>query len=160
VTGSGGAKAEYVAALVVRRLIRAAPETLFDAWTDAGQLVRWWGPAGVVCTDAGLDARPGGAYRIANRLPDGSTLYIGGVFEVVERPSRLVFSWQVEGSRAGTERVTVQFIPNDGETEVIVTHERIADAPTRERHASGWAGCLAGLARYVDEYRARSRLPE
>jgi uncharacterized protein YndB with AHSA1/START domain len=143
--GQGG----YDVALVVRRLIRATPERLFDAWTDPTQLVRWWGPAGIVCTDADCDARSGGAYRIVNRLPDGSLLCISGVFEIVERPSRLVFSWGVEGGQARTERVTVQFASKGTETEVIVTHERIADELTRERHASGWDGCLAGLARYV-----------
>lgn len=84
-----------------------------------------------------------------NRLPDGALLCIHGVFEIVERPFRLVFSWGVEGRQARTERVTVQFAPQGTETEVIVTHERIADELTRERHASGWEGCLAGLARYV-----------
>jgi uncharacterized protein YndB with AHSA1/START domain len=148
-TGTGEEPQDYVAALVVRRLIQSTPERLFDAWTDHTQLLRWWGPVGVVCTGADCDPRPGGAYRIMNRLPGGSLLCIRGVFEIVERPSRLVFSWSVEGLGAGTERVTVQFVPRGTHTEVVVTHERIADEPTRARHASGWEGCLAGLDRYA-----------
>ena len=35
-------------------------------------------------------------------------------------------------------------------TEVIVTHERIADAATRAGHEQGWSGCLDGLARYAE----------
>jgi uncharacterized protein YndB with AHSA1/START domain len=139
----------YVAALIVRRVIGASAERLFDAWTDPLQLLEWWGPEGVTCTQAAVDARPGGAYRIANRLPDGAILWIGGQFEVVERPSRLVFTWQVEGGNRALERVSVDFRPVEHGTEVVVTHERIGDAGTRARHESGWQGCLAGLSRYA-----------
>jgi uncharacterized protein YndB with AHSA1/START domain len=140
---------DYAAALVVRRRLRASPERLFDAWTDPLQLVKWWGPEGVDCIEASIDLRTGGTYRIANRFPDASVLWIRGEYEVVDRPRLLAFSWQIEGSDARPERVTVQFIAIDAETEVVVTHERIADATTRERHAHGWAGCLDGLSRYL-----------
>jgi uncharacterized protein YndB with AHSA1/START domain len=137
----------YVAALVVRRTIRARPEALFAAWTDPQQLVRWWGPEGVTCTAAEIDLRVGGRYRIANRMPDGSTLWIAGEFELIEPPSRLIYSWRLEIPEAGTERVSVNFVPRDTATEVIVTHERIVSVAARTRHESGWIGCLAGLAR-------------
>jgi uncharacterized protein YndB with AHSA1/START domain len=144
-------RSQPVAALVVRRVIRASPERLFDAWTDSGQLAQWWGPEGVVCTQAEMDVRPGGSYRIANRLPDGSTLWISGVFEVVQRPSQLAFSWQVGGAHANIERVTVSFVSVAQGTEVIVTHERIADEKTRDGHALGWEGCLEGLSRFATQ---------
>ena len=142
---------DSIAALVVRRTIRATPDRLFDAWTDPKQLAQWWGPEDVVCTQAEVDARPGGAYRIANRLPDGSILWISGLFEVVERPKGLVFSWQVEGTNSRVEQVTVEFTAIDRGTEVVVTHERIGDEKTRERHAYGWQGCLEGLSRYATQ---------
>jgi uncharacterized protein YndB with AHSA1/START domain len=148
-TSTAGGPSGYAAALIVRRVIRASPERLFDAWTDPLRLVQWWGPEGVTCTQAAVDARPGGAYRIANRLPDGAILWIGGQFEVVERPRVLVFSWQIEGAPSALERVSVDFRPVEHGTEVVVTHERIAYARARERHESGWQGCLAGLARYA-----------
>ncbi len=82
--GDQNAPAEF--ALVVRRTIRAAPQALFDAWTQADLLVRWWGPAGVACLGAEIDLQPGGRYRIGNRLPDGQTLWITGVFERITPP--------------------------------------------------------------------------
>ncbi|HEX3846848.1 MAG TPA: SRPBCC domain-containing protein [Steroidobacteraceae bacterium] len=139
----------YAANLVVRRVIHASPERLFDAWTDPAQLVRWWGPDGVDCPSAQIDLRVGGIYRIANRLPDGSTIWIAGVFEEVERPRRLVYSWHVEGKPGGAERVTVEFNAVEAGTEVVVTHERVLDADTRRSHENGWQGCLDSLERYV-----------
>ena len=89
-------------ALVVRRKIEATPEELFSAWTDRKQLVQWWGPQGVTCTSAEVDARVGGRYRIGNRLPSGEVLWIAGVFEKISPPNELIFTWQIEGRPAAS----------------------------------------------------------
>lgn len=135
--------------LVVRRTIRATPERLFAAWTTPAQLQQWWGPEGVECVGPAVDLRVGGAYRIGNRLPDGTVLWIGGVFEAIEPPRRLTYTWHIEGSPGGEERVTVRFEPQGVVTDVVVTHERIADEAARKQHQAGWVGCLDGLAAYV-----------
>jgi uncharacterized protein YndB with AHSA1/START domain len=140
----------YSATLVVRRMIHATPEKLFAAWTEPGHLVHWWGPEGVSCPAAEIDLRAGGIYRIANRFPDGTLVWIAGVFELVEPPHRLIYTWRLEAQSKTTERVTVRFEPHDTSTEVIVTHERIDGATTRARHERGWNGCLDGLARYAE----------
>jgi uncharacterized protein YndB with AHSA1/START domain len=140
--------------LVVRRLIHASPERLFDAWTQPARLLRWWGPPNVVCTAADVDLRVGGRYRIANQFPDGSLVWISGQFERIERPTLLVYSWrlgaeQSGAQQAGAERVTVEFKACEASTEVIVTHERIPDAANRSGHEQGWLGCLQGLEIYL-----------
>ncbi|HEY4138268.1 MAG TPA: SRPBCC domain-containing protein [Casimicrobiaceae bacterium] len=137
--------------LTVRRTIRASPEFLFDAWTQPARLLAWWGPEGVKCIDAAVDLRIGGDYRLGNRLPDGTMLWISGTFEAVDRPRRLVYSWMLEGKRTTAERVTVRFEPGDAGTEVIVLHERIADDELRRGHALGWKGCLDGLTRFSED---------
>jgi uncharacterized protein YndB with AHSA1/START domain len=136
-------------ALVVRRVIRATPERLFEAWTEPTQLRSWWGPEGVTCERAEIDLRVGGRYRIENGLPDGRTIVLVGEFEVIERPNRLTYTWHVDGSPGASERVTVRFERRDRATEVIITHERILDESVRDQHRRGWEGCLDGLARHV-----------
>lgn len=135
--------------LVVRRTIRASPERLFDAWTRPEQLVEWWGPRGVACIAPSVDLRVGGRYRIGNRMPDGSEIWIVGVFEAVERPHRLTYTWRLEGHAGDDERVTVRFESHGTDTEVSVTHERIANEASRDQHALGWRDCLDGLARFI-----------
>jgi uncharacterized protein YndB with AHSA1/START domain len=103
----------------------------------------------VKCVGAEIDLRVGGTYQIANLFPDGSTVSIVGVFEIVEAPRRLRFSWQLGSQQAESEQVTVTFEPSGAFTEVMVVHERITSVAMREGHARGWNGCLAGLARYV-----------
>jgi uncharacterized protein YndB with AHSA1/START domain len=136
-------------ALVMRRIIRATPARLFEAWTEPTQLRGWWGPEGITCEGAEVDLRVGGRYRIDNALPDGRIVVLVGEFEVIERPNRLTYTWRVDGTPGASERVTVRFEPRAGATEVIVTHERIPDEIARDQHRRGWEGCLDGLARHV-----------
>src|ERR1700683_2487591 len=102
---TGRAAGTPTATLVVRRTIRATADRLFEAWTRPAQLKQWWGPEEVECVDAEIDLRLGGRYRIANRLPNGKILWIAGVFEVIEPPHRLVYTWALEPIADPSERV-------------------------------------------------------
>jgi uncharacterized protein YndB with AHSA1/START domain len=133
--------------LVMRRRMRASAETIFAAWTSAESLRRWWGPEGVACADVELDVRVGGSYRIGNAMPDGTVTWITGVFERIDPPRELSFTWRVDGG--GEVRVIVKLTPDGEETEVVVVHQRIVDAATRAGHERGWDGCLAGLTRVL-----------
>jgi len=143
------ARGQLAATLIVRRLIHATPEKLFAAWTQPQHLVHWWGPQNVACPAAEIDLRIGGAYRIANRFPDGSVVWIAGIFELIEPPHRLIYTWKLESQTGPAERVTVCFERLETSTEVIVTHERIADEAARKSHEHGWTGCLDSLFRYA-----------
>jgi len=138
------------ATLVVRRRINATPAKLFAAWTQPDLLVCWWGPQGVACPTAEIDLRVGGSYRIANQFPDGKVVWIGGVFEVVEPPHRLAYTWKLESQNSSPERVTVCFEAHGSQTEVIVTHERIPSESAKVSHEHGWAGCLDGLVKFTE----------
>jgi uncharacterized protein YndB with AHSA1/START domain len=137
------------AALEVRRTIRASAERLFAAWTEPAQLQRWWGPEGTSCPQAEVDLRVGGRYRIANRLPNGDTVWISGRFERVSPPFELVYTWRFDPGPGAESRVTVRFEPRGDVTEVIVRHEGIAGEAVRSQHQQGWQGCLDGLAAYL-----------
>jgi len=134
--------------LTVRRVIAAPPAKLFEAWTQPALLRVWWGPRDVRCIAAEVDLRVGGAYRLGNQLSDGRVVWITGAFESIDRPHRLVYSWQIGDEPVS--RVTVQFSPFDRDrTEVTVLHERIVTPAVRDDHARGWDGCLEGLAAWA-----------
>jgi uncharacterized protein YndB with AHSA1/START domain len=145
---------KLTATLVVRRRINATRETLFAAWTRPELMVRWWGPQGVVCPAAEIDLRVGGSYRIANQFPDGTLVWIAGIFEAIEPLHRLTYTWNLESQNGPVERVTVCFEAHGASTEVVLTHERIPDGSTRAGHERGWIGCLDSLARYAERVGA------
>jgi len=130
--------------LEIRRLIPAARERVFDAWTQAKELDRWSAPSPMTAR-AEVDLRVGGRYRIVMRGPDGVDRSVGGVYRVVERPSKLVYTWKWEDSPMGDSVVTVEFHERGKETEVVLRHEGLADADSRARHEHGWNGCLDNL---------------
>lgn len=138
--------------LVVRRKIKSSPERLFEAWTTPAHLRAWWGPRGVKCNEAVIDLRVGGHYRIGNLLPDGKVVVIEGTFELIEPPSKLIYTWCVD--HGPIERVTVRFEVDaraPGSTEVIVVHDDIRDDAVRTTHETGWSGCLEGLAAHTED---------
>ena len=94
--------------LRVSRTIRADPDTLFHAWTDPQKLMHWWRQEGEGWAFAGasVDLRVGGRYRLGMTAPDGKTHVAIGAYLEVERPVRLVFTWDWETKRnlGGMER--------------------------------------------------------
>lgn len=134
-------------AVTITRLLKASPERVFSAWTDPEQLLQWWGPPGVECTEAEVELSPGGRYRLANVQPDGAEIWITGVFLEIVRPTLLHYTWTTEPVTDSSyhSEVTVTFEEVDDGTKITVLHERIADDQIRASHGAGWAGCLSGL---------------
>jgi uncharacterized protein YndB with AHSA1/START domain len=141
-------------ALRVSRTIRANPENLFQAWTDPEALKQWWRMEGEgwKFREASIDLRVGGRYRLGMTGPDGRAHVAVGVYREVLRPTRLVFTWEWEdpAARVGETLVTVEFKSAGGDrTEVVLTHERFADATGMANHEKGWTQLLALLERSV-----------
>ena len=138
--------------LHISRVIHADPETLFRAWTDPRELMHWWRQEGDGWAFAGawIDLRVGGRYRVGMIDPKGQSHFAGGVYREVERPVRLVFTWDWEtpSLRLGDTLVTVEFHVRGAEqTEVVVTHEGFADSARLGRHEQGWTELLTLLER-------------
>ncbi len=77
---------------VITRIIDAPRALMFKAWTDPAHLAQWWGPKDFtnVCR---TDVRPGGAYRIVMRSPDGVDYPIKGVYREIVEAERLVMTY-------------------------------------------------------------------
>ncbi|MEH6725361.1 MAG: SRPBCC domain-containing protein [Hyphomicrobiales bacterium] len=140
--------------LLVRRVVKGNAERVFGAWTRADQIMKWWGPAHISCPQCDVDLRVGGRYRIANLLPDGSTIWIIGQFLRIDQPHLLEYSWQSGADPQfdpdTASKVTVRFLPKGPNTEIVVEHTSIPDEQTRTNHNSGWLGCLDELDAFID----------
>ena len=80
--------------LLIERTLKAAPERVFDAFTDPDQLKQWWWPNGFTCPKAEVDLRVGGSYRLAMEWPDFIPVeaqfssHMGGEYYEIDRPHR------------------------------------------------------------------------
>ncbi|HUQ42584.1 MAG TPA: SRPBCC domain-containing protein [Candidatus Limnocylindrales bacterium] len=78
--------------LVVERVFDAPRERVFDVFTQAEHLQKWWGPKMVGISVAEFEARAGGKIFFGERAANGAVVYIAGVVREIEPPSRLVFA--------------------------------------------------------------------
>lgn len=133
--------------LVVRRTIAASPKDLFDAWLDPAALAVWMNPDEGRRSEVAVDARVGGRFEIVMHV-DGGSVPHRGVYEVIDRPKRLAFTWNSPYAGEHGSRVTVDFLARAGGTEVVVTHENLPSENAVGQHREGWTGCVANLATY------------
>ncbi|MDB5065633.1 MAG: polyketide cyclase [Chloroflexi bacterium] len=143
--------------LLLTRTLDAPRALVFRAWTDPEHLARWWGPRGFTTPSCTMDVRPGGAWRICMRGPDGVDHWVQGVYREVVEPERLVTTWaweQADGSSGGETLLTVTLEERDGRTVLTLHQALFGDAVERENHQDGWSQALDRLAADVVEARA------
>jgi len=131
------------AAVVVRRTISASADDLFDAWLDPEALATWMRPGTIRSTVAKVEPRVGGSYEITMQGQYGPIVH-KGVYQQIDRPKRLVFTWASPGTELRDTLVTVDFVPVGNRTEVIVTHEQLPES-ARPSHSNGWTSGLQHL---------------
>ena len=73
------------ATLVLRRLLKSAPERAFKAWTTPEHIQQWMRPEpGMVVPLVHMDLRVGGKFRIQMKNPDGEYFTAVGEFREVK----------------------------------------------------------------------------
>jgi uncharacterized protein YndB with AHSA1/START domain len=137
--------------LTLTRRLRARPEKVYAAWTEAKNLVQWFGPADVKpgSVRAELDVRAGGRYRISFSGNDGEYHEVGGVYRAVVPNERLVFSWAWHSTPERESLVTISLRPEGTGTLLTIHHEQFVDETARDNHERGWSGLFARLEEFV-----------
>jgi uncharacterized protein YndB with AHSA1/START domain len=128
-----------MAELVREVLIDARPETVFELLTVPGRHLEWQG------TEAELDARPGGVYRVR---VGGNHNAVGEFVEVIPNEKVVfTFGWDAPGHPIGPGSTTVEYtLHAEGDkTRVRLVHRGLPDAAVAG-HAFGWDHYLARLA--------------
>ena len=136
-------------AVTVRRVIDASAEELFDAWLDPASVAEWMRPNGIDRTAAKIDARVGGKYEITMERGPEPLLHTG-VYQTIERPRRLVFTWISPATGQTPSLVTVDFLPRGKRTEVVVLHEQLPGMDAVPSHTAGWTQAIERLARLFE----------
>jgi uncharacterized protein YndB with AHSA1/START domain len=132
--------------LEVRRTFNAPRQRVFDAWTKAEEMKKWAAPGEMNVAVAEADLRVGGKYRLHMRNPNGTEHRAFGVYQVVQPPKKLVYTWTWETMPDVVDTVvTVEFHERGTATEVVLRHEGLATAPMRKSHEDGWMGCMSRL---------------
>jgi uncharacterized protein YndB with AHSA1/START domain len=150
-----------IASVEVTVWVPASPPEVFGFFTDPDRYVQWMG------SSAELEPVPGGVYRVS--MADGFAA--AGRFVAVSFPHVVVFSWGFAddeaasrtkhagaepggadaglGARAmpaGSTRVTVTLLDENGGTRLTLRHENLPSESLREGHDVAWNTYLPRLA--------------
>jgi uncharacterized protein YndB with AHSA1/START domain len=113
---AAGAEDTSAREIATTRLFDAPRELVFDAFTDAKKLARWWGPNGFTITTHEFESRPGGVWRFTMHGPDGTDYPNKIVWAAIDRPERIVYD-HVSGPPFHT---TITFVARGSKTEVTM----------------------------------------
>ena len=105
------------------RIFDAPRERVFEAWTRAEHLQKWFGPKGFVITDGESDPRPGGVFQLCMRAPWGGAYWARGQYREVVPPERLVIACTLN-DELGTSRleevINVAFEQSGSRTKLLL----------------------------------------
>ncbi|MEO1200456.1 MAG: SRPBCC family protein [Pseudomonadota bacterium] len=130
--------------IVVTRVIDADRDTVFQAWTDPDQIVKWFGPDGFTCKTQEIDIRTGGVWRFEMLAPDGTSYGNRMEFVRIEAPELIE---AVHGGDAEDDpnrfRMLVTFdAQSNGKT--VVTLRQIHPTPENRKFAIGFGAVELG----------------
>ena len=128
-----------MAELVREIVIDATPETIWPFLVDPAKHVEWLG------TDADIDPRPGGVYRVNVQ---GIHQSAGEYTEVVpQQKVAFTFGWEEEGNpiRPGSSKIEITLHPEGDKTLVRLVHSGLPEDAVSD-HTQGWDHYLGRLA--------------
>lgn len=145
------------------RVIKASPQTIFQAFVDPKALVSWLPPKGMKGHISDFDARDGGAYRMSLTYVETEhsiqgktsehTDVVKGRFLMFVPNKKIVQSVEFESDDpvyAGEMIMTWTFtVVSDG-TEVFINCKNVPEGIQKEDHEIGMRDTLENLAVYTE----------
>ena len=130
--------------LNVSRLIRAAPEDVFRAWTDPERMQRWFGTTKQI-----VNPKVDGLFYLAMEH-QGRTWPHYGRYLRLEKARAIEFTWMSEGTEGKETVVTIELAPRDGGTQLTLNHLGVPDTEMGRGHQEGWTAIVAEFAKSLE----------
>jgi uncharacterized protein YndB with AHSA1/START domain len=136
----------------LHRVLRAKPEKVYRAFTDADAMARWLPPNGFTCKVDRLDAKVGGTYKMSFRnFTTGNAHGFGGTYLEVVPNERLRYTDKFDDPKlAGDMITTITLRQVACGTELTAVQEGIPEMIPPEFCYLGWQESLDHLARLVE----------
>jgi uncharacterized protein YndB with AHSA1/START domain len=149
--------------LLIERDFDAPRALVFRAWTMPEHFARWYGPDGFTVPHCTLDVRVDGRLHFCMRSEQMGDMWNAGVYQVIDPPSRLVFSLYFSNETGDKVPNSTYGVPEDfpPETLVSLTFEDLDAGKTRMtmhhdiptmmagHAAGGWNQAFDKLAIYL-----------
>ncbi len=141
---------------VIDRSYPASPGRVFAAFADPAVKVRWFGdPAIEKAAPHQIDFRVGGRESLRDAAGGGPSFTYDALYQDIVDNERIVYSYEMtmQGKRISVSVATLEFIPADGGTRLILTEQGafLDGLDTNEAREHGTRGLLEALGRYLEE---------
>lgn len=108
--------------LVLTRIFDAPRELVWDAWTKAEHIEKWWGPRGFDGTGSKVDLRVGGKWHFPMHHEHG-VHWAMGFYKEITPIERLVFTDSFSDAEGNLKRASDYGMPAEWPAEILITLE-------------------------------------
>jgi uncharacterized protein YndB with AHSA1/START domain len=137
--------------LVMSRTFDAPRALVFEAWTKAEHVSKWFAPRPLTTSACELDFRPGGVFRLTMRMPNGVEFPLDARFGEIVAPELLTFKGKMhDGNEVDT---TVTFTEANGKTTINVRQTYAFASDATRGAQQGWTSTLDQLGEQVQSAR-------
>jgi len=138
--------------LTMNRNFKVSKKEVYNAWTNKEALKNWFAPTNEMTTVVHeLELEVGGKYRIEMIETTGTSHKIHGEYVALNPFDQIVFTWQWESDEQQVNSlVTIDLSENNGVTEMVLTHDKLASQESVDLHSEGWMGCLTQLENFIN----------
>jgi uncharacterized protein YndB with AHSA1/START domain len=138
-------------AIVVRRRLEAPVWQVFCIFAEPEHSMRGWAPRDFAVTAVENDFRPGGAYRVCLRSPEGSEHWILGTYREIVPFTRVVFThrWRENGEPSPETLVTVTASGEGLGTRVTLEQAGLESERECTLHLGGWHESFDRIAAHL-----------
>jgi len=136
----------------LHRVLTAAPEKVYRAFTEADAIAKWLPPNGFTCTVHHYEAKVGGGFKMSFRnFTTGHSHSFGGTYLELVPAERLRYTDVFDDPNLpGEMQVTVTLKKVLCGTDISITQEGIPDEIPTEMCYLGWQESLQNLKALVE----------
>ncbi|HEY5750966.1 MAG TPA: SRPBCC family protein [Chryseolinea sp.] len=136
----------------LHRILKAEPEKIFRAFTQASAIASWLPPYGFLCTVHQMSAEKGGAFRMSfENFSTGHSHSFGGTYVEVKPGEFLKYTDKFDDPNLPGEMITsVSLRKTIAGTEIKIVQEGIPAVIPAEMCYLGWQESLEKLAKLVE----------
>jgi uncharacterized protein YndB with AHSA1/START domain len=136
----------------LHRVLKAPPEKVYRAFTEANAIASWLPPYGFICVVQSMDVKPGGNYKMSFiNFSTGNAHSFGGKYLELKPGEFLKYTDQFDDPNLPGEMITSVWLTKVSVgTELKVVQEGIPDLIPVEMCYLGWQESLEKLAKLVE----------
>lgn len=136
----------------LHRILKASPEKVFRAFTQASAIASWLPPYGFLCTVHEMNVKTGGTFRMSfENFSTGNGHSFGGTYVEIKTNEFLKYTDKFDDPNLPGEMTTsVSLRKTIAGTEIKILQEGIPDAIPAEMCYLGWQESLEKLTKLIE----------